>query len=158
MSAYFALKLLHVASAAILFGTGLGTAYFMWFTHRTGDVRAIAIASRLTVRADAWFTTPAVIVQPASGFAMLHIAGMGWRTPWIEAALALYVIAGACWLPVVVLQIRARDLAAAALRDGESLPEAYYRAMRWWFLLGWPAFAAVLAIYWLMTAKPALWA
>lgn len=157
MNAYIALKTLHIVSAAILFGTGLGTAFFMWFTHRTGDVRAIATAARLTVRADMWFTLPAVIVQPLSGFAMLRLAGLDWHIAWVEAALALYLVAGACWIPVVVLQWKARDLAAAALANGTPLPAAYHRAMRWWFGLGWPAFAAVLATYWLMTAKPALW-
>lgn len=157
MNAYFALKTLHIVSAALLFGTGLGTAFFMWFAHRTGDVRAIAAAACLTVRADNWFTLPAVIVQPLSGFAMLHLAGIDWRLPWIEAALALYLVAGACWVPVVVLQRKARDLSIAALRDGTPLPPAYDRAMRVWFWLGWPAFAAVLFTYWLMTAKPTLW-
>lgn len=157
MNAYLALKTLHIVSAALLFGTGLGTAFFMWFTHRGGDVRAIATAARLTVRADYWFTLPAVIVQPLSGFAMLYMAGLDWRLPWIEASLALYVVAGACWIPVVVLQRTARDLAAAALRAGTPLPATYHRAMRWWFWLGWPAFSAVLLTYWLMVAKPALW-
>jgi uncharacterized membrane protein len=153
---YLVLKTLHIVSAALLFGTGLGTAFFMWFTHRTGDVRAIASATRLTVRADAWFTAPAVVVQPLSGFAMLHLAGLDWRLPWVEASLILYLIAGTCWIPVVVLQLRARDLAVAALASGTPLPAAYHRAMRCWFRLGWPAFAAVLITYWLMTAKPAL--
>lgn len=157
MNAYLALKTLHIISAALLFGTGLGTAFFMWFTHRAGDLRAIATAARLTVRADYWFTLPAVIVQPLSGFAMLHMAGLDWRLPWIEASLALYLLAGACWIPVVVLQRNVRNLAAAALRAGTPLPSAYRRAMRWWFWLGWPAFSAVLLAYWLMVAKPALW-
>jgi uncharacterized membrane protein len=157
MNAYLALKTLHIISAALLFGTGLGTAFFMWFTHRGGDVRAIATAARLTVRADYWFTLPAVIAQPLSGFAMLHMAGLDWRLPWIEASLALYLIAGACWIPVVVLQRNMRELAAAALRSGTPLPSAYHRAMRWWFWLGWPAFSAVVLAYWLMVAKPALW-
>jgi len=157
MNAYLTLKTLHIISAALLFGTGLGTAFFMWFTHRGGDVRAIATAARLTVRADYWFTLPAVIAQPLSGFAMLHMAGLDWRLPWIEASLVLYLIAGACWIPVVVLQRNARDLAAAALRAGTPLPTAYHRAMHRWFWLGWPAFSAVLLTYWLMVAKPALW-
>jgi len=157
MNAYLALKTLHIISAALLFGTGLGTAFFMWFTHRGGDVSAIATAARLTVRADYWFTLQAVIVQPLSGFAMLHLAGLDWRLPWIEASLGLYLIAGACWITVVVLQRNVRDLAAAALRAGTPLPAQYQRAMRCWFWLGWPAFSAVLLAYWLMVAKPALW-
>lgn len=158
MTAYLLLKTLHVVSAALLFGTGLGTAFFMWFTHRSGDVAAIARVARLTVRADGLFTAPAVIVQPLSGYAMMRLAGYDFEQPWLLASLGLYLFAGACWLPVVVLQLRARDLAVAAAREGVPLPPAYARAMRAWFALGWPAFAAVLATYWLMVAKPALWA
>jgi uncharacterized membrane protein len=157
MNVYLLLKTVHILSATLLFGTGLGTAFFMWFTHRSGEVTAIARVARLTVLADWIFTTPAVIVQPLSGFALMHIAGYDGRQAWLQLALALYVLAGACWIPVVLLQRRARDLAVRAAREGHELPEAYRRAMRWWFALGWPAFAAVLATFWLMVAKPALW-
>ena len=157
MNAYLALKTLHIISAALLFGTGLGTAFHLWMTHRAGDVRAIASAARLAVLADAWFTTPAVIVQPLSGFALIHFAGFAWTQSWLVAAMLLYLVAGACWLPVVWLQLRARDLAAHAAAAGTALPPAYFRAMRAWFVLGWPAFLAVIAIFWLMIAKPVLW-
>ena len=157
MNAYLLLKTVHILSAALLFGTGLGTAFFMWFTHRSGDVRAIARVAHLTVLADWLFTAPAVVVQPLSGFALMHMAGYDGRQPWLQLAFALYPVAGACWIPVVVLQRRARDLACKAAREGTALPVAYAQAMRWWFALGWPAFAAVIATYWLMVAKPALW-
>lgn len=157
MNAYVVLKLVHVLSATLLFGTGLGTAFFMWFTHRGGDVASIATAARLTVRADWLFTTPAVIVQPLTGIALMRLIGYPLDAPWLVAAMALYVLAGACWLPVVVLQLRVRDLAAAALRERTPLPAAYHRCMRRWFALGWPAFLAMLATFWLMVAKPVLW-
>jgi len=154
---YALLKFVHIVSSTLLFGTGLGTAFFMWSTHRSRDVAAIASAARLTVRADWLFTTPAVIVQPFSGVWLMHVAGFPPTSSWLVAGMALYLVAGACWLPVVALQLRVRNLAAAALRDGTPLPPAYFRCMRWWFALGWPAFAAVMATFWLMVAKPALW-
>lgn len=157
MSAYVLLKTAHILSSTLLFGTGLGTAFFLWFTHRSGQLPAIAVATRLTVRADFLFTTPAVIVQPLSGYLLMHLMGFDLHTPWLQAAIALYLLAGACWLPVVWLQWRARNLAAAALRDGTELPSAYHHCMRAWFVLGWPAFLAVIAIFWLMVAKPLLW-
>ena len=157
MNAYVAIKLIHVLSSTILFGTGLGTAFHMWMTHRTGDVRAIASAARITVIADWWFTTPAVIVQPLTGFALIHFAGFGWTQSWLFAALLLYLLAGACWLPVVWLQLRVHRLAAAAAANGSALPPEYFRCMRAWFVLGWPAFVAVVIVFWLMVAKPALW-
>lgn len=157
MNAYAALKFIHVVSAMLLFGTGLGTAFFMWMSHRGGNVAAIAAAARITVRADWLFTTPAVIVQPLSGIALMQFVGYRLSTPWLLSTIALYLIAGACWLPVVALQLRMRDLSAAAARGGHALPPAYHACMRWWFALGWPAFAAMLGAIWLMVAKPPLW-
>jgi uncharacterized membrane protein len=157
MNAYAALKFIHVVGSTLLFGTGLGTAFFMWMTHRSGNVTAIATAARITVRADWLFTTPAVVVQPLSGFALMWLAGYSFRTPWLLLAIALYLIAGACWLPVVALQLRMRELSAEAVRSGGALPATYYRCVSWWFALGWPAFIAVLGTFWLMVAKPQLW-
>lgn len=155
--AYVLLKTVHILSSTLLFGTGLGTAFFMWFTHRSGRLPAIVVATRLTVRADFLFTTPAVIVQPLSGYLLMRLLGFDWHAPWLQATVALYLLAGFSWLPVVWLQWRAHHLANAALRDGTELPPAYYRCMRVWFALGWPAFLAVLGIFWLMVAKPPLW-
>lgn len=154
---YALLKFVHIVSSTLLFGTGLGTAFFMWTTHRSRNVAAIASAARITVLADWLFTTPAVIVQPVSGVLLMRMAGFPPESSWLVAGIALYLVAGACWLPVVALQLRVRTLAAAAARDGTPLPPAYFRCMRWWFALGWPAFAAVMATFWLMVAKPALW-
>jgi uncharacterized membrane protein len=156
MQTWLMLKTLHILSATLLFGTGLGTAFFMWRAHQGGDVRAIATVSRNVVLADWWFTTPAVILQPLTGFAMLYLVGLDWRLGWVLASLVLYLVAGACWLPVVAIQMRVADLAAVSARSGTPLPAAYFRLMRWWFALGWPAFIAVLLVFWLMVAKPDL--
>jgi len=129
----------------------------MWLAHMTKDPRVIAAAARSTVVADFLFTTPAVIVQPVTGVLLIVNAGFSPHEPWLVAVYALYAMAGACWLPVVWLQIRARDLASASVAAGSPLPAEYQRCMRLWFALGWPAFIAVLVICWLMTAKPELW-
>jgi uncharacterized membrane protein len=154
--AYPLVKTLHILSATILFGTGLGTAFHMWMTHLSGDVRAIAMVSRNVVRADFLFTTPAVIVQPLSGAALIWMTAADSLAPWLVTVYALYALTGLCWLPVVRLQIRIRNLACAAAETGTALPPLYYRAMRIWFMLGWPAFIAIMAILWLMVAKPPL--
>jgi uncharacterized membrane protein len=156
MQTFLLLKTLHVVSATLLFGTGLGTAFFMWRAHRSGEVRVIAVVSRNVALADWLFTTPAVILQPVTGFALLHMAGLDWRSGWILASLGLYLLAGACWLPVVAIQLRVARLAATAAATAQPLPGAYFRLMRLWFALGWPAFIAVLLVFWLMVAKPDL--
>jgi uncharacterized membrane protein len=151
---YLALKTLHLVSVAVLFGTGLGIAYFMWRADRTRDVKVIAATARGVVLADILFTLPAVIAQPLTGYVLMRLAGWQFTEPWLTAAVALYAIAGACWLPVVWLQLRVRDLAIAALATNSPLPAAYRSYMRWWNSLGWPAFAAVLMIFALMVYKP----
>ena len=156
MDLYLALKFLHVAGAAILLGTGLGIAFFLFMADRAGDIEALATTLRHVVVADYVFTATAAILQPITGLALVHFGGFSLSQTWIWASIVLYFLVGACWLPVVVLQSRMRDLAAGALRAGDiSLPPLYHRLMRIWFVLGWPAFLSVLAIFWLMVAKPA---
>jgi uncharacterized membrane protein len=157
MNLYFALKLIHVLGAAVLFGTGLGIAFFLWMAHRTRDAAAIAHTAGVVVVADVIFTATAVVVQPISGGAIAWYAGYSLLEPWIVLSLMLYVFVGACWLPVVWIQAQLRDLAAVAARDRTTLPERYHRLFLIWFWLGWPAFGGVLAIYALMIWKPALW-
>jgi len=151
---YLVLKTLHVIGAAVLLGTGAGIAFFMVMAHRTGDARFIAQTARVVVIADYVFTASAVIVQPVTGLALASMAGYPILRGWIGLSLALYVLTGAFWLPVVWMQSRMRDLALAAADHGEAPPAEYHRLYRLWFAFGWPAFAAVLGIVWLMVAKP----
>lgn len=153
---YLIVKWLHVLSSTVLFGTGLGSAFYMFFTNRSGDVRAIAIVARRVVVADWLFTTPTAVVQPLTGFWLLHLSGMPWTAGWVLWSLVLYVIAGACWLPVVWIQIRMAAMAERAAAAGEALPGRFWRYHRAWTALGWPAFAAFVAIFFLMVVKPPL--
>jgi len=152
-----ALKLVHVLGAAVLFGTGLGIAFFMWMAHRSRDPAAIAHTARVVVIADALFTAAAVIVQPISGALLAWTLGYSLWDPWIVASLALYVLVGLCWLPVVGIQIELRNLARAATAQKEGLAPRYHGLFRIWFALGWPAFIGVIAIFALMIWKPRLW-
>lgn len=154
MNTYLLLKWLHILSSVVLVGTGFGTAFYMFFVNRSGSVAAQAVVARLVVRADWWFTTPAVIVQPLTGLWMAHLAGFAWTTPWILLSLALYAFAGLCWLPVLWLQLRMALLAEQAARAGSALPPDYARHARAWERLGYPAFAAMLAVFYLMVFKP----
>jgi len=151
---YQIIKAIHIISSVFLVGTGFGTAFYLFFANRSGSVEAIAVVSRLVVRADWWFTTPAVIVQPLSGAYMIHLAGYPLDTTWIAASLALYAFAGICWLPVVWLQIRMGRMAVAAHAAGTPLPDIYWRYARRWEWLGYPAFLAMIAVYFLMVLKP----
>lgn len=157
MNTWLIIKTLHILSSVLLVGTGFGSAFYLFFTNRTRSVQAAATVTRLVVRADWWFTTPAVIFQPLSGLWLAHTSGWAWDTPWLVASLALYAIAGLCWLPVVWIQIQMQRIAAqTATRGCVALPPAYWRYARIWEYLGYPAFVAMVAVYFLMVLKPAL--
>lgn len=155
MDLYSLIKALHVIGAAVLLGTGAGIAFFMLMAHRTRQPALIAHTAGIVVLADFVFTTSAVIAQPVTGALLAHRAGFPLSTGWVGLSLVLYVVTGLCWLPVVWIQMRLRRLAQAAAERGQPLPPAYDRLFRIWFVLGFPAFAAVLGIVWLMVAKPA---
>lgn len=152
---YLVAKWLHVLSSTLLFGTGIGTAYYMLFASLSRDARVAATVLRHGVRADWLFTGTTVVFQPLSGLYMAHLAGLPLATPWIRWSLLLYFVAGACWLPVVWIQIRLRDIATRCAADGLPLPREYGRLLAVWTALGVPAFVALLAVFWLMVAKPA---
>ncbi|MCA1748762.1 MAG: DUF2269 domain-containing protein [Sphingomonadales bacterium] len=154
MDLYLLLRTLHIVSATVLFGTGLGIAFFFFAAHRAPDAAARLFAARATVRADFLFTLPAVVLQPLTGIGLILLAGHDWTNFWLVASYALYLIVGLCWVPVVFIQITLRDLAARRAA-GEAIDEARYdRLYRWWFALGWPAFIGLVAVFYLMVFKP----
>jgi uncharacterized membrane protein len=150
------LRWLHVIGACVLLGTGAGIAFFMLMAHRTGKAALIAHTARIVVIADWTFTATAVVAQPITGALLAQAVGWPFSEGWIVVSLALYVVTGAFWLPVVWMQQRMRKLAEAAAANDAPLPEDYHGLFRAWFLCGIPAFASVLAILWLMLARPAI--
>ena len=155
MDVVILLRWLHVIGATVLLGTGAGIAFFLLMAHRTRSPALIAHTASVVVIADWLFTATAVIAQPITGALLAGELGWTFGEFWLQASLALYVLAGVFWLPVVWMQTRMRDLARAAAAAGGELPPAYFKLYRLWFVSGFPAFAAVLAIIWLMLAKPA---
>lgn len=150
---YTILKTLHILSMVLLFGTGLGSAFYKWMADRSGNVVHIAATNRHVVLADWIFTTPTVIFQPLSGLWMAHLLDLPLSTPWIAASLGLFALAGACWLPVVWLQIRMQHVAADAVARGTPLPDIYWRMAHRWFWLGVPAFTSMVLVVALMVFK-----
>jgi uncharacterized membrane protein len=151
---YLVLKWIHVLSSTLLFGTGLGSAYYMLFTSLTRDARAVFLVVRYVVLADWIFTSTTIVIQPVTGVLMARMAGWPLTTPWLAWSIGLYFLAGACWLPVVWLQLQMRDMANEAAETGGSLPPRYWQFLRWWVALGIPAFVALVVVFYLMVAKP----
>ena len=151
---YLLLKFAHVLGAVVLIGTGAGIAFFMLMAHLSQDAGFIARTAGVVVIADALFTATAIVAQPVTGYLLSRELGLPLSEFWIAASLGLYIAAGLFWLPVVWMQVRMRDLAAGAAAQGLAPPPAYARLFRWWFAFGVPGFGSVMAILWLMIAKP----
>jgi len=157
MTEYEFLKWVHILSATLLFGTGLGTAFHGFFGQRGGRPEVAAIVMRNVVRADWLFTATSGVVQPVTGVLLARAAGYSLTEPWLVLTYILYAVAAVCWIPVAVIQIKLRDLAENATQSGSALPIEYHHLMRIWFTLGWPAFIALVGVFYLMVARPTLW-
>lgn len=153
---YVTLKWIHVVSSTLLFGTGVGSAFYLVAAVATRDLRATAATARMVVIADTIFTATTAVLQPLTGYYLVQLAGFNWQLAWLRWSVVLYVVAILCWLSVVWIQIRMRDTLAEAVRNGdERFPQRFWRLFWAWFVLGFPALFAFLGIFYLMIAKPA---
>jgi uncharacterized membrane protein len=154
MTLYFAVKYLHVLGAIVILGTGSGIAFFMLMAHRSRDTALIAQTAAIVVIADMLFTLTAVLLQPVTGYVLMVLSSTYFSERWLMTSLALYAIAGLFWVPVIFMQIEMRDLAREATAQDHPLPLRYFALFRRWMLFGIPGFGSVMAILWLMIAKP----
>ncbi len=154
METYFIIKTLHIISSTILFGTGVGIAFFMFRSHFTNDLHEKLYAARGTVIADYIFTFPAVIAQLVTGAWLVWQSGYDWLDLWLVSTYLIYAIAGLCWLPVVWIQIQLKNMLIRSVEEKMELPDRYHRLFRIWFILGWPAFIGLVVVFFLMVIKP----
>ena len=154
MTLYFLVKYLHVLGAIVILGTGTGIAFFMLMAHLSGQAAFIARTAGVVVIADMLFTLSAVLLQPISGGTLMWLSSTSLSERWLTTSLVLYALAGLFWVPVIFMQIELRYLARAADADAQPLPPRYFTVFRRWFICGIPGFGSVMAILWLMIAKP----
>ena len=151
---YLILKWVHILSSTILFGTGIGSAFYMFMANRSKDTASIYFAARHVVIADWLFTTPAVVLQLITGIWLVYATGHEFTDLWVIWGLILYVFAGICWLPVVWMQIKMRDMAKTAWEGNTPLPQRYWKMDQWWIILGSLAFPAIMIVFYLMVFRP----
>lgn len=151
---YLFLKTIHIISATVLFGTGMGIAFFMFCSQFSENIFQKYYAARFTVLADYIFTLPAVIIQPISGFLLIYEMGFYIFEFWLLTTYIIYIVAGLCWLPVVWIQIELKKILEVSIDTNSALPERYYKLFRIWFILGWPAFIGLVVVFFLMVLKP----
>lgn len=154
MNTYLIVKTIHIISATILFGTGIGIAFFMFRSYFHNSLEVKLYAASETVSADYLFTFPAAITQVASGAWLVWKSGYQWTDHWLIMTYALYALAGLCWLPVVWIQIKLRNMLMECVANKSPLPDTYFKLFKVWFLLGWPAFIALVIIFFMMICKP----
>ncbi|RYY73104.1 MAG: DUF2269 domain-containing protein [Gammaproteobacteria bacterium] len=153
MDNYLLIKYLHILSAFILAGTGVGIAFFMWMATRTKNISVIVITAKHVILADWIFTAPAILVQFITGSLLMEKLQYSFESPWFMSVFSLFVFVGFCWVPVIVLQYRLKKLAIEAEAIG-ILGGNFYRVLKYWVALGIPAFIGILIIVWLMVFKP----
>ena len=153
MEYYLILKLIHILAAVVVTGTGAGIAFFMFMANRSNNPQAIYITAKHVILGDWIFTTPAVITQIITGILLMNIQGYSFLAPWFYWVVGLFAFIGICWLPVLRIQYKLRELAKISVDSNQVRPE-FKTLMRTWTLLGIPAFIAILAIFWLMVFKP----
>ena len=151
---FLIIKWIHIVSSTLLFGTGLGSAFYKNMADRSGNIQTMAYTNKNVVLADWLFTTPTIIIQPITGILMVLMLGYSFTESWILLSIVLYFFAGACWLPVVVLQIRMRNISNEAALNNTALPDLYWKQATIWFWLGIPAFISIVTVFFLMTNKP----
>lgn len=151
---YLLVKWVHVLSSTVLFGTGIGSAFYLLMASLRSTPPTIAFVAGRVVVADWLFTTTTAVLQPLTGWYLVERAGLAWDSRWLLWSVVLYAFAIGCWLPVVWIQYRMHAIARDAADANQPLPPAYRRALVWWIALGFPALFAFLAIFWLMIAKP----
>lgn len=147
-------KWLHILSSTLLFGTGIGTAYYMICAVLTRDAKIIAAVGKNVIIADWLFTVTTIVIQPVTGFYLIYLTDISLTSVWIMWSVGLYLLAGVCWIPVVWLQIKMQQLAAYASDHSLSLPPLFWLYFRAWIALGIPAFIALIIVFYLMVAKP----
>jgi uncharacterized membrane protein len=154
INTYLTIKVLHIISSTVLFGTGIGIAFFMYRSKFSNNLQEKYYAAHNTVLADLIFTTPAVIIQPLTGFWLIWRLGYPWNAPWLLASYCLFLLIGCFWLPVVYIQMELKKILESCFKEKKELPERYHKLFSLWLRLGFPAFLSLIAIFYLMVAKP----
>lgn len=150
---YLLIKLIHIIAAVVVAGTGAGIAFFMFMAVRSKNTQAIKITARHVVVADWIFTAPAVVIQLVSGLYLMNILNYSFTSIWFMVVIGLFTLIGLCWLPVIVIQYKLRDLATNESFNAYS-SNRFRQLFKYWILLGIPAFTAIIMVFWLMVYKP----
>ena len=146
---YHILKLIHIFSATLMIGAGIGSAFYLFLSYKRFQVSTLKDVLKLVVLADSVFTAPSVVIQFITGLMLSDLLNLT-STDWFWLVLAVSGVVLVMWLRAAFLQIKLRKMLE---RQNEITPE-FDRLMKVWFYLGIPSFLGALYLYYLMVYKP----
>ena len=153
MMDYNTLLFIHITSVILMIGVGGGSAFYKFMADRSGNLEVIVHINKLVVLADWLFTTPSIILQPISGFMLMHLMGYGLENLWVFISVGLYIFSILLWLIAVYLQIRMKKIAIVYQNKRRELDKDYFRFVNYWVWLGVFSFFAMIGIFYLMIFK-----
>jgi len=152
MSAYTILKFVHVVLAIVAVGANI--TYGIWLSRAGREPGHLAFALRGIKVLDDRFANPAYLLLLITGLAMVHFGKLPFTTPWLLVSLILYIVmVGVGFLgytPLLRKQIAVLEATGPTSSEFQALSARGQR-------LGIMLAVLVIAIVFLMTAKPALW-
>ena len=148
---YQLLKLIHILSATLMIGTGLGSAFYLFFTYKKAKASTVKEVLKLVVLADSIFTLPSVIVQLITGIFLSNMMNMMF-TKWFWIVIIVSVIVLVLWVIAVFIQYKLKRL----LDEKEEITSQFHGLMKQWYYLGVFSFSGSIFLYYLMVYKPFL--
>lgn len=132
-----------------MFGTGLGSAFYLFYTYKFSKFSTVKDVLNIVIFADYIFTTPSVILQLATGLWLSSLMGL-LSTKWFVIVLIFSFTVFALWIRAVYLQLQMKK----TLKNENEFNEKFHKQMKEWFFLGIPAFLGTMFIFYLMVFKP----
>ncbi len=148
---YQFLKLIHILSATLMIGTGLGSAFYLFFSYKNAKASTIKDVLKLVVVADSIFTLPSVIIQLITGILLSNLMSLLF-TKWFWIVSGVSVIVLVLWIIAVFIQYKLKRL----LEEKEEITPVFHALMKQWYYLGVFSFLGSVFLYYLMVYKPFL--
>lgn len=145
---YQLLKLIHILSATLMIGTGLGSAFYLYLTYKKAQLSTVRDVLNLVIFADLIFTTPSVFIQIITGVMLSNVIGLTF-TNWFWVVISVSFIVFVLWVRAAFIQVKLKKLIA----NETEIPEKFHQLMKVWFYLGIPSFLGSIFIYYLMVYK-----
>ena len=146
--------MLHLLGVVIFLGNIIVTAVWKMLADRTREPAVVAYAQRLVTITDIAFTATGAALIYVAGQVMAEDFGGIFGPVWLTVGWSLFVASGVIWLTILIpIQVMQSRL-ARTFRDGDAIPDRYWRLSRLWAVFGSVATILPLANLYFMVFKP----